>query len=71
MFRKPSERTPTSNSRAAERSGLLTLEQIAERRQRAASPRVYIHGYVPGGRSENITPPRRADSNRALVAATC
>jgi hypothetical protein len=28
-----------------------------EAEQRAASPRVYIDGYVPGGRSENIAPP--------------
>jgi hypothetical protein len=35
----------------------LAAEKMAERRNRAASPRVYMDGYVPGGRSENITPP--------------
>lgn len=35
----------------------LAAEKIAERRNRAASPRDYMDGYVPGGRSENITSP--------------
>jgi hypothetical protein len=33
---------------------LLVAEKIAERCNRAVSPRVYMDGYVPGGRSENI-----------------
>jgi hypothetical protein len=32
----------------------LAAEKIAERRNRAGSPRVYMDGYVPGGRSEDI-----------------
>jgi hypothetical protein len=35
----------------------LAAENIAQRRSRAASPRVYMDAYVPGGRSENITRP--------------
>jgi hypothetical protein len=35
----------------------LAAEKIAERRNRAANPRLYIDGYVPGGCSENITRP--------------
>jgi hypothetical protein len=35
----------------------LAAEKIAERRNRAANPHVYMDGYVPGGRSENIAPP--------------
>lgn len=36
----------------------LVAEKIAERRNCAATPRDYMDGYVPGGRSENITPQR-------------
>ena len=32
-------------------------EKFVERRNRAASPRIYMDGYELGGRSENVTPP--------------
>ena len=35
----------------------LAAEKIAERHKRAASPRLYMDGYVPGRRSEKITLP--------------
>jgi hypothetical protein len=38
----------------------LAAEKITERRNRAASPRLYMDSYVPGGSSENITPPSQS-----------
>jgi len=35
---------------------LLAAEKTAERRNRAVNPRVYMDGYVSGGRSESIVP---------------
>jgi hypothetical protein len=39
------------------RTRLAAEKKIAKLRKRAASPRIYMDDSVPGGRSENITPP--------------
>ena len=31
--------------------------ELPERKSRIACPRIYMDSYLPGGRSENVTPP--------------
>jgi hypothetical protein len=45
----------------------LAADKVAARRRPCRQHRVHVDGYVPGGRSESVTPPSRVRRGLALL----